>query len=524
MGIFKRTKPRVVVDLDENYWLVETYYRCGWQGCPGREAKPFKAPNEHAPPGSPFSFNVMAKVAELRWKGRHTYEEIVDRISSDHCIDISRSSVETILKTYEIGCATKYGEAYKARVQENGGVILTVDGMKPLKGTKGLYVAYDYLTDLPLGSKRLKNEKNETIAEFIEDIKKRVRDELGAEIIGVVSDALPAQRIAIEKALPGVPHCLCHYHFYEFVLKKSKEKDKQLLTSIRSELRNNKHVKAQLQGGPPLPGNSATRAFTKNLMDALVGLANWKRRPKDPCFSGLELFRRLADVMDVLDEAKTDVKAGCLSGAAGKAVIDFHKLISSIIGEHEGDATELGCIAGHLSTLKDILTDLETSSSEGLKSLQIFRTSLRKHRLTDRCGPVEREFIESLMKYVKSKGELLFNFKDVPGAPRTNNAHELRYKQLKHLLRKVIGFSAANSYLLAHGERIVFVNPLETFDSILEIMVSIDHVAARKTIASERKSRNSMCYVVHDPARWDEKVKGLRVILQEIRKSVSVIS
>ena len=123
------------------------------------------------------------------------------------------------------------------------------------------------------------------------------------------------------------------------------------------------------------------------------------------------------------------------------------------------------------------------------------------------------------MKYVKTKGDLLFNYKDVAGAPRTNNAHELQYKQLKHLLRKVIGFSAANSYLVAHGERIVFVEPGESREGNVEIFRTMDHARARGLIASDRKPRDSLCFVMQDATRWEGLMSDLRAKLEILRKS-----
>ena len=231
---------------------------------------------------------------------------------------------------------------------------------------------------------------------------------------------------------------------------------------------------------------------------------------------------RLDDILDLLTDSLPDAKRGLFGDEGDNTIIAIYNDVQSIVEDNRKDAMELECIAGHLQDLKAILTNLDTSKSEGLKELQIFRTRLRKFRLTDRCGPIEKKFIDELTKYVKTKGGHLFNYKDVENAPRTNNVHELQYKQLKHLLRKVIGFSAANSYLLAHGERIVFVNPRENYDVIREIFKTMDHAKARAIIASERKSRDSLCFVMHDVPRWASLIVDLREKLDNLRKSISV--
>ncbi|MHA1620448.1 MAG: hypothetical protein ACTSVZ_14320, partial [Promethearchaeota archaeon] len=52
-------------------------------------------------------------------------------------------------------------------------------------------------------------------------------------------------------------------------------------------------------------------------------------------------------------------------------------------------------------------------------------------------------------KFIRTKGEMLFNFKKVEGAPTTNNSHELKFKQLKHFLRTGETGSSVNHHKLS---------------------------------------------------------------------------
>lgn len=157
--------------------------------------------------------------------------------------------------------------------------------MKPLKGNPGLYTTCDYSTDLVLHSKRLKSESMVKIVDFLTTTKNRIEKELGVLVIGIISDALPAQRKAIEKVFPGVPHCLCHYHFYNLVFKAPKQLDNSLMTQTRKFLRNlyylNKTKNYANQGKFWEPEFS----FTKEILETLRSLSNWKKRPKDPFLS-----------------------------------------------------------------------------------------------------------------------------------------------------------------------------------------------------------------------------------------------
>lgn len=519
MGITTRSRPRLVVGLAENYDLITAYYKCGQLGCLGDQEEPIRPDNPYHAPHYDYDYEVLAKICELRWKHKKTYEEISTEMESTYGIDVSISTVENDLRTYEIGCQQKYKPTYVKDIQEFGGVILTVDGMQPLKGKKGIYVAIDHRTGLKLGSRILPNQKEETIVQFLEDVKKRIEEEIGARVLGIVSDAHVSQRLAIEKVFPGVPHCLCHFHFFKLVLIDPKKLDSSLLTTIRSKLRKLydikqfKEFKARNgdEGGEMLHG-----VFVDKVLSFLFSLSNWARKQKDPSLSGLVLFERLSDVFSVISDAMELIDVKSFTKQEVKVIKRLHEKVECILNDVRVDARELMAIREHLKTLKEIMGDLECSKRVGLKKLRGLRDKLRKHRFSPGCGPIEREFIEALMKFVRTKGEQLFNYKIVEGAPRTNNSHELAYKQLKHLLRKVIGFHSANAYLLSHGERIVYVDPGASFTEILDVVSTMDHGEARKQIARERSSRDSMSLVMHDPPRWEKNVEELRNLLNSI--------
>ena len=119
---------------------------------------------------------------------------------------------------------------------------------------------------------------------------------------------------------------------------------------------------------------------------------------------------------------------------------------------------------------------------------------------------------------METKGELLFNFKRIAGAPKTNNLHELSFKQLKHFIRKIIDFRTAKSYLLSHGEYIIFVDAQESFEGILDIFKNMDYKKARELIRSERTSRDSIRFVMHDLIRWNSKLQDLKQKANELIK------
>lgn len=152
----------------------------------------------------------------------------------------------------------------------------------------------------------------------------------------------------------------------------------------------------------------------------------------------------------------------------------------------------------NLSEIKDFLDEEKASAETALDLLEGYCKKLVKIQLKKDCGLVEAQFIEDLTKYVETKGELLFNYNQIEGAPKTNNLHELSFKQLNHFLRKIISFRTAKSYLLSHGEYIILVDPQENFEGILEIFKNLEYKKVREQIRSERTSRDHIRFVIHD--------------------------
>jgi hypothetical protein len=523
MRVETHSPPRRLVGLPEDYDIVVPYYRCGQLGCPGTREVLVVPENPFAPPYSSFDYEVIAKACELRWRHHRTMQEIAGDLAEHFGITVSLGTVGDWLKLYEIGCEARYRPEAVEKMQANGGVIIAVDCMKPLKGSRGLTTARDALTGQFLGSRKLPSEDHVAIGHFLEGVQADIAV-LGIPVLGIISDALPAQRIAIEAVFPGVPHCLCHFHFFALVLKAPKELDSHLCTGLRAALRKLPELKRYRAGGAGGTPYVPPGTVAAGVLEALGALANWSRRPKDPCFAGLELFERVQDVLGVLQAAAGKLDAGAVAMAEERVVRRLCARVEAIATRQAAAAAELARVRGHLARLAAILDDCEAAPDEGLRQLRRLRDQLRKDRLAPGRGEAERTFAEELMKFVRTKGVLLFNYRRVSGAPRTNNDLELCYKQLKHFLRRVIGQAAANAYLLAHGERMVFVNPAENFNGILAILQAVDQPAARKMIAQGRRSRDRMSLVMHNPEKWEEKINKIYQILEGLEYRITTVS
>jgi hypothetical protein len=524
MKIQARSKPHHVAGKEENYDIIKVYRRCGNRDCPGYLEKPISPPDTIALTGFGIDLDLQAEICEMRFKDNRTAKEIVKHLKEEHGVSTSESRIGNILKRYEIGCSQKYKPEAVEKLKASGGIMFTIDAMEPLKGEPAVYTARDEITNITLGAKQLPNKKVATIEKFLQDVKKRIESELGVPVIGIMSDAQKEIVKAAEHVFPGVPLFTCEYHFYKLVLKAPMEADSNAITTIRAILRNMSDIKA-FKARIPAQGKSAAETrLIDDILELLYALSNWTKKPRDPVFSSLELRGRVMDVLSLVHEVQADAETIILTKSEEKVMTRVKKDIKSCIAKTKQAASGLERVKEHVKVIASILDADNESSEVGLQRLRACLDDITKAASEMKCTKFEQMFIKALGKFVETKGERLLNHRNVKGAPRTNNHHELEHMHLKHELRRTIGHAAASYYLLQHGERLFFVNPDESRESIKAILQSMDHAAAGELIEAERKSRSSIPIIMHVADKWKKKIEALREKLANLKRAKTKIS
>jgi hypothetical protein len=510
MKVQSRSRPRNVVGKNENYCIVTVRRVCGNSACPGNFEKPITPENPYVMPFCDFDYEVQASICELRFKYHQTDKEIADYLHDYNGIWIDETTVGDTVRLYEVGCSQKYKPKLVEKIKENGGIILTVDAMQPLKGEPPIYMARDEYTGLKLGAEQLPNKKELTIEKFVSDVKTRIDTELGVDVIGIMSDAEKEMVKALQKVFPGVPLCSCEYHVYQNVLDAPLGVDSHVITTIRAMLRKLSDVKAYKARTPIKGKRSEETSLVDEVLDTVYALSNWTKKPRDPAFSGLELRGRVVDLMGIVREMHADAGAGIFTKQEEKVIGRVKKGLEKCANTTRRAASGLERVKGHLDRIVSILDANEETADVGLARLRMLKDELVKCCTELKCTKFEKLFIEELEKYVETKGERLFAHRRIKEAPRTNNKHELEHLKVKHILRRTIGHAAASYYLLVHGAQLVFVNPEEKPDYIKKILREMDVDAAKKVIAANKRSRNATSIIMHVKDKWKEKMARLR--------------
>jgi len=514
------------IGINGNYAIKKEYYACTHKSCQsnidriasGAKRKLICFENPHSARQCDYDYDVQAEVIRLRWQEKKTYREIVQHLYSNNDIKMDQSAVEPILKIYEYGCASTYREDMIKTIKEKGGILLCVDVMEPMKGREGILAAHDYYSGLALGSIRMASGKHDSYEVFFKALKNRIANELGVEIVAICSDALPAQRIAIETVFKDIKHIICHYHFYKYVLKPALEMDSHIVTQIRKALRGQKDIKEfklLCRANAKLP---TEYQLLFKLLKPLQELVNWERKPDDSCFIALLFHNRLSSLEQRFNQLnqKLDNGDAYLPPKARKIISRIEKTLNVALDEFKDEIKEIQSITRHLRELVDILSSLEEPYGVGLKRLVIFRCDMLHYLETRDCAPLEVQVLNKICNYIESKHEQLLNYRLIDGAPNTNNFQENKFKLVKHIIRRTLGNYAAKEYIWSHGERIIFVQPDEPVSNIVAILKNVDQPAVRKIIQEERRSQEGWRRIIRDDSKWALILTEIDELIEEL--------
>lgn len=116
-------------------------------------------------------------------------------------------------------------------MQENGGVIVSIDGIQPEKGNETIYVVRDVLTTRVLNAENVTTSDKAAMKRVLEPVLA-----LQVKVLGVISDAQFSSRDAIAELWPQVPHHTCQFHYLQEPARPIFEVDRSMRAKMRKSL------------------------------------------------------------------------------------------------------------------------------------------------------------------------------------------------------------------------------------------------------------------------------------------------
>lgn len=198
---------RFVAGLEERLEIAYEVWRCGRQTCPD-VFPPFL--RHRVLPGYEYGLDVIAFIGHRRLRDNLTFREIRERLRGDHHVEISEREVEYLFTQYIALVSTPIEKdpARLDKLRRQGRIVVSLDAAKPEADRDSLWIFRDVISGEILAGFSCLSIDAEGLARVLRQIKA-----LDIPITGVVSDGQNIIINAAAKALSGVPHQLCQFHF-----------------------------------------------------------------------------------------------------------------------------------------------------------------------------------------------------------------------------------------------------------------------------------------------------------------------
>ena len=240
---------RTVTTLTGVTRLTLKVYRCRNQACP-RYHQPTRPEEEGgwALPHGEFGLDVIALVGALRYQQQRSIPQIHEELQR-RGLKIAPRTVTDQLYRYEELLALHLAdqERLQERLKDQKQVILALDGLQPDVGHEVLWVLRDCCSGEVLVARSLLGATEHDLVPLLEEAASLCR-KLDIPVIGVITDGQRSIRNAVARALPGVPHQLCHFHYLREAATPISDADRHAKKELKKQVRGVRPIERALEG------------------------------------------------------------------------------------------------------------------------------------------------------------------------------------------------------------------------------------------------------------------------------------
>jgi len=231
---------RTVVTLHGLCRLTLKIRRCHNPDCPLYH-KPYRPEEEGALalPQGEFGLDIIALIGALRYAQHRSVPEIHKQLRAMG-VSIAERTVTYLIERYEELVALHLAdqERLKARLSQQGRVVLSIDGLQPDMGHEVLWVIRDCLSGEILLARPLLSAAHSDLIVLLSEVQQVLASfEEPVPICGVISDGEQSIRLAVQAALPDVPHQLCQFHYLREATRPMYEVDRHAKKELKKQVR-----------------------------------------------------------------------------------------------------------------------------------------------------------------------------------------------------------------------------------------------------------------------------------------------
>jgi hypothetical protein len=241
---------RIVVTLHGVIKMTHGGYRCLNPEC-SLKGRTYRSASADALvlPRMTFGLDIVVLVGQLRL-GKH---QTLDETHADLCerlaplgASISRREVMYVFDAF---CTllrsvsdARDDQEWLTQVEQNGGIIVSIDGIKPDVGNETIYLVRDALTGRLLNAENVTDSSVSRLKEILAPVKS-----IKVSVLGTISDAQASEVQALEQLWPDVPHQTCQFHALDKASRPIFKADNKIKNEMRESIQDSvRNVRKQI--------------------------------------------------------------------------------------------------------------------------------------------------------------------------------------------------------------------------------------------------------------------------------------
>jgi hypothetical protein len=478
---------RTVITLQGPLRLIHRSSRCPNPACatPRRIYRSVTA-DALALPGFTFGVDIVILIGHLRLTLHRTLDEVhqalLERLAP-FTLTISRREVLYLFDAYcsllrAAGSVTEDIQ-WRAQVEQQGGIILSIDGIQPDKGNETVYLVRDVLTGRVLSAENVSSSETAVIKCLLAPVVA-----LGVPVIGAISDAQESLEQAIAELWPTIPHQTCQFHYLREATRPIHDADCSIRTAMRKDIQNKvRETRAQLarhiQAGKKAtePEKQQEGEQLRVLADYALGIQTALNfdGPAPFEYPGIRGYDALTEIEMSLQ--KLERKGDPVSRTVGQKLERLKELVG-LRKQWQEAIDSLKYMRDWVLTAEHILSGVWADSQEPSGNACVrerfdqWCAILAHLQTTGSLNEQEQHCLTHFLQITHNLHPHLFLCYDRPDFPRTNNDMESYIRLLKTRYRRISGRKNWNNYLLRYGRCVAYYDCLRRevgSDAALEI-------------------------------------------------------
>jgi len=447
---------KTVQTLTDIVTIAQRAKRCAHLHCAGSLAPyPSAQWQQIAPRGCTYGYDVIAYLGWYRQTHRQTFAALQATLPTH--LQLSESHVRYLYHHQYLpllACPERTHRDRLNRVADQGGLILSLDGLAPEGGEPQLWVVRELQTQLTLRSGWLSQQDETAFVNFLQPIR-----DLGLPVVAILSDKQQGLLPAVGKVFPHVRHAFCQLHYLKNAATPVAEADETMKITLRQEVRKTigpliRQEQAEKPGvltvtgllpspvpeTPRSPTDSRPSrpeviaqeraAIVQDLQRRLRYLLTLKGRPPFR-LAGIEMFERLTEVKTCLETL--------IRHQADPRWVHLQVGLQAALATVHADYTDLHQAAAWLDQLAEIL-DPEGKPARTAAVVQAeWENALHRIQTESAAAPRLHRLAQRIMNVSESYAPGLFHTYAVADLPRTNNARESEFRDLNRRLLMTTG-------------------------------------------------------------------------------------